>query len=244
MTNKSMVLMAALAVLLALTPRPAATVVSSVEMADKLIALTFDDGPDPVCTGRILDALEREGAKGTFFVIGEKLARNGALISWMAQGGHQIGSHTWSHADLSVLSAGDVLRELSPVIDALRRMTGQETFYVRPPYGFVSDTLRQTSGAPLVCWSVDPRDWECQDAEAVTAHVLSHVRDGDIVLLHDIYPSTAEAVESLVPALRERGFRMVTVRQLLLARGIQAIPGGVYFSAPKAGPQTATPAVP
>ena len=192
----------------------------------KLIALTFDDGPRRETTERLLDSLRQRGVPATFFLIGEQIPGNEDLVERMAREGHQIGNHTWSHKRLPESDQAGVLEEIRRGEAQLEAVLGPGDYWLRPPYGLLEGV--EGIETPIIRWSVDPRDWESRDAQAVTEHVLSHAEPGAIVLLHDIYESSVEAAEALVDALRREGYTFVTVEQLLEAYGIEPQAGESY----------------
>lgn len=194
--------------------------------AEKRVALTFDDGPKRDTTERLLDALKARGVPATFFLIGEQLEGHEDLVRRMQAEGHQVGIHTWSHIDLSALSPWEVQQELSKTQTALAEILGPGHYWLRPPYGRLKASSELET--PIIIWSVDPRDWESKDADAVTEHILSHVQPGDIVLLHDIYDSSVDAAIRVVDALQAQGYRFVTVEELL---GPSVEPGVRYTKA-------------
>ena len=194
---------------------------------DKVVALTFDDGPKRSTTVRLLDALQTRGVPATFFLIGEQLEGNEDLVRRMQAEGHQVGSHTWSHTDLSARSPWEAQQELEKTQAALEEILGPGPYWVRPPYGRLKENRELET--PIIIWSVDPRDWESQDTDAVTEHVLSHVQPGDIILLHDIYDTSVDAAIRIVDTLQEQGYRFVTVAELL---GPSVEPGVRYTRAP------------
>lgn len=194
------------------------------------LALTFDDGPHPVYTDIILDCLEQNSARGTFFIIGEKINSCLPQINRILTG-HQLGNHTWGHVDLTCQTPYGIERQISSVYDSVNALFSVGPELVRPPYGFSNSTIRQNVPFPLIHWSVDTLDWYSKDASAVSEHILTHAKDGDIILMHDIYSSTAEAVEAVVPKLRERGFQLVTVSELFALKGKSLEAGTVYFKA-------------
>lgn len=198
---------------------------------EKLVALTFDDGPRRQTTEALLDGLKERGVPATFFLIGEQVAGQEDLLQRMAEEGHQIGNHTWSHARLPDSAADQVLEEIRRGDRMLRQTLGEGDYWLRPPYGLLE--AMEGLETPIVRWSVDPRDWESRDADQVTEHVLSHVQPGDIVLLHDIYPSSVEAALRIIDALQKEGYRFVTVRQLLEAYGVEPQPGVSYRKGPQ-----------
>ena len=198
--------------------------------AVRYVALTFDDGPSPY-TEQLLNGLHERDVKATFFLLGCQLEGREALVQRMAEEGHQIGSHTRSHALLTELSTEAALAELADCDLALCTLLGERDYWVRPPYGAIGGTVLQALDVPVVGWSVDPRDWATDDAQAVAQHILCHAEDGDIILLHDCYRSTVEGTLRAVDALLAMGIQPVTVKELLRLRGIEAESGRVYYCA-------------
>ncbi|MBR3641216.1 MAG: polysaccharide deacetylase family protein [Oscillibacter sp.] len=194
----------------------------------KTVALTFDDGPKRATTETLLDGLRERNVPATFFVLGAELAGNEDLILRMRDEGHQIGNHTWDHVRLDGSAPASQLRQLARTEEALKEITGQSDFWVRPPYGVVGKAVQDGVSVPLVKWSVDPRDWETRDAASVVRAVLSEVQSGDIVLLHDIYPTSVDAALQLVDALRAQGYTFVTVKDLLYTLPEPPAAGVVY----------------
>lgn len=185
-----------------------------------MVALTFDDGPYSPVTGRILDVLECSDSRATFFVEGDRVSGCAPTVRRAAELGCQIGVHTWDHRCLMTqLSEEEIRAQLSATADAVSQASGIVPTLSRPVGGAVNDTVRRAIDYPMILWSVDTRDWESRDADAVCAEVLNSVQDGDIILMHDLYPSTAEAVERLVPVLIEQGYELVTVEELAQSRG-------------------------
>ncbi|MCL1952708.1 MAG: polysaccharide deacetylase family protein, partial [Oscillospiraceae bacterium] len=197
----------------------------------KLIALTFDDGPHRVNTPRLLDILEAEGVRVTFFVLGCNAETLPDIPRRAADGGHQVASHTWHHKDLTKLGAAQRRAEIEDTAALLEHITGLRPTAMRPPYGAQNEAVRAAADTPLILWSIDPVDWKTRDADKTYAHVMAHVRDGDIILLHDIHAPTIDAAEKLIPALKAQGYIFVTVDQLLAARG-GAAPGEVVMKRP------------
>lgn len=196
------------------------------------IALTFDDGPWPGTTRELLDGLEQRGAKATFFLIGKQIDNRAELVQRMADEGHQIGLHTWDHVKLTGLDRDGIDRQLDQCRRRLAELVGEEHFMVRPPYGYVDESLKQWAGAPIICWSVDPEDWKDEDVERVIDHVLTQAKDGDIILMHDIFHSSVTAALACVDGLLERGYSLVTVEELFALRGEVPEDGVVYRRLP------------
>ena len=183
------------------------------------VALTFDDGPRRGTTARLLDGLRERGASATFFLVGERLAGNEDLVLRMQAEGHQVGTHTWSH-----------IRDIQAAQNAVCKLLDTDSCWLRPPYGLIDPAVRTGVTVPMVHWSVDPRDWESRDTAKVVRSVLKDVRPGDIILLHDIYPSSVEAALQIVDALEAEGYWFVTVEELLELNGIQPKAGAMYRS--------------
>lgn len=193
-----------------------------------LIALTFDDGPDRATTTQLLDGLAQRGVQATFFTVGEMIPGKEDIIQRMAAEGHQIGIHTYDHVRLTGLNTADFQAQVGRTGELLEELTGRENFCIRPPYGMVDAGVERKAPSALILWSVDPEDWKYKDAARVTAHVVSHAADGDIILLHDIYPTSVEAALDIVDTLHQKGFLFVTVEELARERHVALEPGQVY----------------
>ena len=196
-----------------------------------MVALTYDDGPAPA-TGSILDILETHGARATFYMVGNRMGSYPDTVRRVAALGCEIGSHTWGHNYITGLGASSLHSNLNQFDSTLQNLVGIRTATMRPPGGFVNNVSLQalaSYGVPAIMWSIDTMDWKSRNAQAVVESVLSQVKDGDIVLMHDLYGSTAEATAILVPELINRGYQLVTVSELARCRGgIQA--GQVYHA--------------
>lgn len=197
---------------------------------EKLIAITFDDGPRRETTERLLDGLEERDARATFFLIGRQIEGNEDLVERMQAEGHQVGSHTWSHTRLTGVSADTLRQEVGRTEEALEDLLGPGSYWLRPPYGAVDAADRDLIQTPMIKWSIDPRDWEKLDTAQVTAAVLKAAAPNQIILLHDIYPTSVDAALAVVDALQGEGYRFVTVEELLEANGIQPEAGVLYCS--------------
>lgn len=193
----------------------------------KTIALTFDDGPSSF-TDRLLDCLEANNAKATFFMVGKEILSFPDEVKRMKALGCELGNHTYDHTDLATLSASDISSEISRVDQELVNLTGQGATVVRPPYGSVNDTVKATVGTPMILWSIDTLDWKTQDVQATVEEVMNNVQDGSIILMHDIYSTSVDAAEILIPQLIEDGYQLVTVHELAAAHGKELNPGVTY----------------
>ncbi|UUU36479.1 polysaccharide deacetylase family protein [Streptomyces sp. CA-210063] len=179
----------------------------------KCVALTFDDGP-VADTQRLLRLLNDRSVRATFYVVGTNVQRNPSTVSAAALAGHQIGNHSWDHANLTKLSAAKVKSQLSRTDTAIKQVTGKKPTTFRAPYGAHNATVRTAAGRPLVHWSVDTLDWKHRDTARIIKTVNTQTKPGDIVLLHDIHKTTVDAVPGIIKALKARGFHFVTVDQL------------------------------
>ena len=199
------------------------------------IALTFDDSPNEALTERLLDGLRERGAHATFFIIGQQIEGQEALLRRMAAEGHQIGNHTFTHRRLD--NSGIVgLHELERTEELLSATLGGSGYWVRPPWGFASaETLRETT-VPLIHWSLDTKDWSVRDAEKIAQDVIDHAQSGDIVLLHDAYASSVDAALKAIDVLQSRGYEFVTVAELFEQMGVQPELGRLYTRPDKLRP--------
>lgn len=193
----------------------------------RYIALTFDDGPSPETTPLLLDGLKERGAHATFFLIGEQISGAEELVLRMQDEGHQVGNHTFSHVRLDRGSSAG-MGELSKTDALLQELLGAGEYWIRPPWGFVSDTVRQSVDVPLIYWSIDTEDWSVRSAGKVARSIVQNAQDGDIVLLHDIYPSSVEAALQAIDELSAQGYQFVTVEELFALKGISPQSGRFY----------------
>lgn len=181
------------------------------------VALTFDDGPGPD-TPRLLSMLAELHIKATFFLVGSEVVEHPDIARQIASAGHQLGNHSWSHANLALRSAADIRAEVRRTQRVVKKTTGRRPTALRPPYGELSAAVAAEAGEdglPVVTWDVDPRDWADRDSAVVTQRVLDAAAPGSIVLLHDVQPTTVDAVPAIVRGLRSRGYVLVTVDRLL-----------------------------
>lgn len=197
----------------------------------KQIALTFDDGPRRSTTAELLDGLEARQAKATFFLIGAQAAMEPDLVIRMAREGHQVGVHTYDHVLTTELSHQAFIQQVEGTRRVLYELLGEREFWLRPPYGILNENVKRWADSPIVLWSIDPEDWKDDDVQRITQHILNRAGEGDIILMHDIYPSSVEAALTIVDALQQEGYEFVTVAELLNSRGISPEIGCVYKNA-------------
>ncbi len=185
----------------------------------KAVALTFDDGPSKY-TNQVLDCLARHNAKATFFVVGTNVNRYPDILRRAKSLGMEIGNHTVNHPNLKNLSSAGVTSEINTNASYIENAIGVRPTIVRPPYGSYSSSTIAAAGTPFILWSIDTLDWKTRNADSTVNAVLSKVKDGDIILMHDLYSQTAQATERIVPALIEKGFDLVTVSELAARKGV------------------------
>lgn len=180
------------------------------------VALTFDDGPHPVYTLQLLDGLNERGVHATFFVVGKNILGNEALLKRMETEGHLIGNHTYSHVKLSELDIARACAEVEKTNALICEVTGKEPEFIRPPFGEWKKAMECSFEMIPVLWDVDPLDWTTKNTALVVERVLKDTKPGDIILLHDYYQSSVDAALEIVDALTERGYKFVTVDELIL----------------------------
>ena len=201
-------------------------------VSDKpMVALTFDDGPNPAVDTRILNALSAFDGHATFFAAGYRIDEYPDTVLQIYNQGSEIGNHTYSHDRLTDLSASGISSELARTDQLIIDITGVRPGLIRPPEGSYNARVIRSVDRPLVLWSIDTRDWETRSAASTISSVLDNVQDGDIILMHSLYTSTAAACETIIPELAARGYQMVTVSELLAARGVASSAGSVIRSA-------------
>ncbi len=185
-----------------------------IDASKPMVALTFDDGPRTKSTSSILKTLEHYNAKATFFVVGNLAAGNAGLLKKMDSLGCQVGNHSYSHPNLATLSSYNVSVQINKTSNIIFNAIGKYPTVIRPPYGSYNKTTLNAAAKPFILWSIDTLDWKHKNASKIYNSIMSNVRDGDIILMHDLYDSTATAVESIVPALILKGYQLVTIDEL------------------------------
>ncbi|WP_406677711.1 polysaccharide deacetylase family protein [Moorella sp. ACPs] len=202
-------------------PKPFLQPLRQVPGAGHRVALTFDDGPFPQWTGRYLAVLAATRTPATFFMVGRQAEAYPELVRAALDGGHEIASHSWRHANLGKVTRAEAEADLRQAAAVLEKISGRPVKYFRPPYGAMGPNLLAAAaglGTPIVTWSVDPRDWSNPGPGAIVRHVLANVRDGSIILLHEGRPGTLVALPLLIKGLRDKGYELVTISELI-ARG-------------------------
>ena len=179
------------------------------------IALTFDDGPNIKYTPMLLDGLKERGIKATFFLIGSNIDGNETVVKEMYENGHIVGNHTFHHVQLTKVSEEEAREEVVKTNNAIYEITGEYPVYIRPPFGEWREGLDLVVTMIPVLWDVDSRDWESQNTASICSEVLPNVKDGSIILMHDGYRATVEALRRILKELKEEGYTFVTVRELI-----------------------------
>jgi peptidoglycan/xylan/chitin deacetylase (PgdA/CDA1 family) len=183
--------------------------------AQPCVALTFDDGPDPEVTPKLLSILEEKGVKASFFVVGFRAEAAPDVVLRAFRDGFDVGNHSWHHVELNKLSNAAALSEINDTDALLTRITGQTPVYTRAPFGALTTRIAGLAPRKYVGWSVDTLDWKYEDAARTTRTAVNEAVNGSIILMHDLYAATAAAVPGVIDGLQKRGFRLVTVTELL-----------------------------
>ena len=194
----------------------------------KMIALTFDDGPSDY-TQMLLDGLKSKNAKATFFVLGKKAMKNAQTIQNIVSDGHLLGNHTYTHIDMMKTSRNDIKKQIYSTNQVLKDITGQDVKFYRPPYGhYFGNTLNAINDMIAVKWSNDSIDWKHMDENYVYNYIINKAHDGEILLLHDTKETTVNAVLRAIDTLENEGFTFVRVDELLCRNGDKLAPGVAY----------------
>lgn len=193
----------------------------------KMVALTYDDGPS-IYTPRILKTLKENNSVATFFVVGNRVPMYSDTVKKAYDMGCEIGNHTYEHKSLPNLSETEVKRQISKTNKEVKKAIGEKPVIMRPTGGATNANVKQWVGMPSIIWSIDTLDWKTRNADSTKKAVLDHVKDGDIVLMHDLYSATASASETIIPELVKRGYQLVTVSELAECRGGMKETGAYY----------------
>ena len=202
----------------------------NIDPSRPMVALTFDDGPLTDVDNRILDSLAQHGGKATFFMVGDRVASRAAVVKRMAAEGHELANHTLNHKYLNKLSEAEVRAQVQQCNDVIESVSGVRPTIMRLPGGIHNASIRANVQMPMIQWSIDTLDWKTRNADKTVAAVVGQVKDGDIVLMHDLYSSTGEAAERIIAELTNQGYQLVTVSELAAAKG-QTLQAGQVYSA-------------
>ncbi len=226
--------------------RPLGKKVASVSMKGKYVALTFDDGPHPALTRKAVDILNRHGAKGTFFMLGENVKRYPSIVASVAASGHELGVHTWTHIKMNAVTRARVDNEINRTQNLIGRISGTYPRVMRPPYGATNQTLVNHMyngyGMATILWDVDTQDWRKPGVSSVINKAVNGAGPGSIILVHDIHASTLNALEGIVTGLQARGYKLVTVSELMMIGKQEAAEAAAAKAAAEAAAKAAAEA--
>ena len=180
------------------------------------IAITFDDGPNPEYTVKLLDGLQKRGVKATFFVLGAEVEKYPEILKAIDDGGHLIGVHSYEHVNFGQIGDEAAIEQVEKTQEAIHNVTGKYSGYIRPPYGCWKKSLDVEVPLIEVLWDIDPLDWATKDADTVVQRILKGVPDGSIILLHDASASSVQAAFTTIDILQKENYEFVTVEELLL----------------------------
>ena len=202
---------------------------TDLDASKPMVAFTFDDGPNKPTTNRILKVLEKNKCSATFFIVADrtKSKDNANCIKRMVKNGFQLGNHTYDH---SHYGSDVTIQDITKCADQLNKICGYGPTAFRPTGGYMSKVIKKNCAAPIILWSIDTEDWKSRNADKIYHKILNEVKDGGIVLLHDIYPSTAEAIEHVIPKLIKNGYQVVNVAELAYYKGKNLENGKIYYS--------------
>lgn len=198
------------------SPEESISKTSAVAHYEKVVALTFDDGPGYKTTMQLLDGLKERDVLVTFFLVGEKIEQRKEVVERMKEDGHLIGNHTYSHIQLDNVNPDCALEEVKKTNQLIQSITGDVPGFIRPPYGAWNENLEKQIAMTPVLWTVDPFDWNVKDVNQIVKNVVSEVKSGDIILMHDIYETSVVAALEIVDQLQDQGYLFVTVDELLI----------------------------
>lgn len=190
--------------------------VPAVAYYEKVVALTFDDGPGYKTTMTLLEGLKERDVRATFFLLGDKIEERKEVVERMKEDGHLIGNHTYSHVQLDSVNIACASDEIEKTNIIIQEITGETPTFIRPPYGSWNTTLENEIDMTPVLWTIDTSDWNTRDVNKIVEHVVSEVESGDIILMHDIYDTSVVAALEIVDQLKSRGYVFVTVDELLI----------------------------
>lgn len=195
--------------------------------SDKLIALTFDDGPN-YNTNKVLDVLAKYNVKATFFVLGSKVMNNKKILKREYDSGMEIGNHTFNHLLLTKYKENVIKDEIDNTSSVIFEVTGRYPKLLRPSYGAYNNTIKKIGDMPIIIWDIDTLDWKYHNSKRIVSRVINKVKDGDIILMHDIYSATANSLNIIIPELQNRGYTFVTVPELFYYKEITLEKEKVY----------------
>lgn len=198
-----------------------------IDKSKRMIALTFDDGPN-YNTSKIIDVLNKYDIKATFFVLGSRAINNKDILKKMADSGMEIGNHTYNHLLLTKYDENKIRSEIEDTSEVIYSATKKKPKLLRPSYGSVNNKIKKVANMPIIIWDIDTLDWKYHNSKRITSRVVNKVRDGDIILMHDIYSASLNALSNIIPILQDNGYEFVTIDELFYYKGISLENGKVY----------------
>lgn len=201
-----------------------------VDPSRPMVALTFDDGPQPSVGNRIMDCLAQYGGKATFFMVGDRVPSHADEVRRMAAEGHEVANHTMNHKYLQKLGAAEIQSQVTRCNDTIESVCGVRPTLMRLPGGNHNATVLANTNMPMIQWSIDTLDWKTRNAQSSVSAVLNNVKDGDIILMHELYSQSGDAALTIIPELVNRGYQLVTVSEMAAAKG-QTLQAGKLYSA-------------
>lgn len=198
-----------------------------IDKSKKMIALTFDDGPN-YNTSKVIDVLNKYDIKATFFVLGNRAINNKDILKKMADSGMEIGNHTYNHLLLTKYDENKIRSEIEDTSEVIYSATKKRPKLLRPSYGSVNNKIKKVANMPIIIWDIDTLDWKYHNSKRITSRVVNKVRDGDIILMHDIYSASLNALSNIIPILQGNGYEFVTIDELFYYKGISLENGKVY----------------
>ncbi len=189
------------------------------DSSEKFVALTFDDGPNPVTTKNLLAVLKEKGVKATFFMVGYNIAEYPYVVKSVYESGHDIGLHSYKHSNYGLMEFNEVVTDLDKCTNLIYSIVGKRPYLVRPPFGNIDEEKIDTNDYFFVNWNVDPLDWSRETPEEIANDALKHISSGSIVLMHDIYQKSVDAAEIIIDKLVEKNYRFVTISELFDLNG-------------------------
>ena len=198
-----------------------------IDKSKKMIALTFDDGPN-YNTSKVIDVLNKYDIRATFFVLGSRAINNKDILKKMADSGMEIGNHTYNHLLLTKYDENKIRSEIEDTSEVIYSATKKRPKLLRPSYGSVNNKIKKVANMPIIIWDIDTLDWKYHNSKMITSRVVNKVRDGDIILMHDIYSASLNALSNIIPILQDNGYEFVTIDELFYYKGISLENGKVY----------------
>ena len=202
----------------------------AIDPARPMVALTFDDGPQPSVGNRIMDCLAQYNGKATFFLVGERVPSYAAELQRMVAEGHEVANHSMNHKYLQKLGPAEIQAQVNQCNDIIEAACGVRPTIMRLPGGNHNATVRANTNMPMIQWNIDTLDWKTKNAQKTINSVLNSVKDGDIVLMHELYSQTGDATMYIIPELVNRGYQLVTVSEMAAAKGYSLEAGNLYSS--------------